>query len=390
MRICHVITKPELGGAQLSTLSLVSNLPKDKYAVSIITSSSGILKTDFEKLKNVRTYFSSFLIKPISPIVDILAFIHIYNIYRCNGFKIIHTHSSKAGILGRWAALFARVPVILHTAHGWSFNNYQPILVKRFYIFLEKVTARFTANIICVSKKDIETGLKYKIAPLEKFTLIGYGIPLSEFKKSGSQKEHKKKELGIDNNDPVVGMVSCLKPQKAPLDYVKACIDIYNKMTGVNFLLVGDGVLRKRCKEELAKSGLNGRFIFTGWRRDVADILDIIDVVVLTSKWEGMPIAIIEALSKGKPVVATDTGGVRELIKYGITGYVTKPGEYKETSEIILKVLKDKVLYNKMSYEARLSIDESFDVTAMVDKIDSLYMSMCSSRFRPNNILRWY
>ncbi|MDP2912344.1 MAG: glycosyltransferase family 4 protein, partial [Candidatus Omnitrophota bacterium] len=381
-----VITKPELGGAQLSTLSLVSNLPKDKYAISVITSSRGILKADFEKLKNIRTYFSPFLIRPINPIVDILAFIHIYSIYRCNGFKIIHTHSSKAGLLGRWAAFFARAPVILHTAHGWPFNDYQPLLVKRFYIFLERIIALFTTKIICVSKKDIETGLKYKIAPLEKFILIRYGISLPEFKKSSSQKEHKKKELGINNNDPVVGMISCLKPQKAPLDYVKACIDIYDKMPGVNFLLVGDGVLRKRCKEELAKSGLNGRFIFTGWRRDVADILDIIDVVVLTSKWEGMPIAIIEALSKGKPVVVTDTGGVRELIKYGITGYVTKPGECKETAEMVLRVLKDRVLYNKMSYEARLSIDESFDIAVMVDKIDSLYMNMGSSRLRSNNM----
>ena len=134
----------------------------------------------------------------------------------------------------------------------------------------------------------------------------------------------------------------------------------------------------------MAKSGLNGRFIFTGWRRDIADILDIIDVVVLTSKWEGMPIAIIEALSKGKPVVATDTGGVRELIKYGITGYVTRPGEHKETTEMVLRVLKDEILHNKMSYDARLSIDESFDITAMVDKIDKLYADlMCRDRSRP-------
>ena len=375
MRICHVITKPELGGAQLSLLSLVSNLPKDKYTVSVITSSSGILKADFEKLKNVRTYFSPFLIRPISPIVDILAFIHIYNIYKRNSFKIIHTHSSKAGILGRWAAFFARVPVILHTVHGWSFNDYQPLLIKKFYIFVERITARFTARIICVSKKDIETGLKYKIAQLEKFTLIRYGIPLSVFKKSNSQKEHKKKELGINNNGPVVGMVSCLKPQKAPLDYVKACIDIYDKMPGVNFLLVGDGVLRKRCKEELAKSGLNGRFIFTGWRRDVADILDIIDVVVLTSKWEGMPIAIIEALSKGKPVVVTDTGSSRELVKEGVTGYLTKPEDYKETSLKVLKILKDKDLADRMSREAVLSISDSFDIKAMAGKIEELYMS---------------
>jgi len=375
MRICHVITKPELGGAQLSTLNLVSNLPKDKYEISVITSSTGILKNSFKGLKDAKVYFSLFLGRPINPIVDILAFIHILTIYRCNDFKIIHTHSSKAGIIGRWAAYFAGAPVILHTVHGWPFNDYQPVLIKRFYIILEKITASFTSKLICVSKKDIETGLKYRIAPEEKFILIKYGIPLSEFKNSNCDREKKRKEIGIDNNAPVIGMVSCLKPQKAPLDYVKACIDIYNNRPDVNFLLIGDGVLKKRCKRELKKSPMNGRFIFTGWRRDIPEMLDIIDIMVMTSIWEGLPIAIIEALSKGKPVIATDAGGVRELVKDGITGYVTRPGEYRDTSRRVLEILKDNDSFLRMREEAVKSIDSSFDIKAMVDKVDGLYRS---------------
>ncbi len=193
MRICHIITKPELGGAQLSTLNLVSNLSKDKYQVSVITSSEGVLRREFKNLKGATVHFSPFLTRFINTPADILALMHIYDIYRSNKFKIIHTHSSKAGIVGRWAALFARIPVILHTVHGWPFNEYQPILIKRFYIFLESVTAVFTTKIICVSKKDIETGLKYKIAPKEKFVLIKYGIPLDQFKNLACNKEEKKR-----------------------------------------------------------------------------------------------------------------------------------------------------------------------------------------------------
>jgi len=373
MRICHVITKPELGGAQLSTLNLISNLPEDRYQVSIITSSSGILRPEFQGLKHATAYFLPLLTRLINPIVDILALIHIYLIYRCNRFKIIHTHSSKAGVVGRWAALFAGVPAILHTVHGWPFNDYQLFLVKRFYIFLERITAVFTTKIICVSKKDMETGLKYKIAPREKFALVRYGIPLYRFKHSNCDKAAKKKELGIDNDDPVVGMIACLKPQKAPLDYIKACADVYNRMPGVNFLLIGDGVLKKRCRQELDKSSLNGRFIFTGWRRDISEILDIIDIAVLTSKWEGCPIAAIEALSKGKPVVATDTGGIRELVKDGITGYITTPGMYKDTADRISRILTDRGSFSKMSEEAGKSIDDSFDIKAMAQAMDDLY-----------------
>jgi glycosyltransferase involved in cell wall biosynthesis len=376
MQICHVITKPELGGAQLSTLNLISNLPKDKYQVSVITSHAGILKQEFESLENTRAYFSPFLKRAINPIVDIFALIHIYLIYRCNGFKIIHTHSSKAGIIGRWAGLLAGIPAIIHTAHGWSFNDCQPIPVKRFYIFLEKITAVFTTKIICVSKKDIETGLKYKIAPKEKFTLIKYGIPLSELKNSSCDKAVKKKELGINNDYPVVGMISCLKPQKAPLDYVKACIDVYSKRQDVNFLLIGDGILRKKCELELSKTSLNGKFIFAGWRKDVSEILDIIDIVVLTSKWEGFPIAIIEALAKGKPIVATDTGGIRELVRDNAAGYITKPGEYKNTADSILNILKDKNSFNRMREEAFKLIDDSFDIRTMARNMDNLYRSL--------------
>jgi glycosyltransferase involved in cell wall biosynthesis len=147
-------------------------------------------------------------------------------------------------------------------------------------------------------------------------------------------------------------------------------------MPNINFLLIGDGVLKKRCKAELDKSSMNGRFIFTGWRRDVSDILDIIDIVVLTSKWEGLPIAIIEALSKGKPIVATDVGGIRELLKDRISGYITKPGKYKDVANRILDILKDKDLFFKMREEADKSIDDSFDINAMAYNIDNLYRNL--------------
>jgi glycosyltransferase involved in cell wall biosynthesis len=260
--------------------------------------------------------------------------------------------------------------------HGWSFHDYQNTLEKRFFILIEKITAAFTTKIICVSKKDIETGLKYKIAPKEKLVLIKYGIPLCQFKNSNCNKAKKKKELGINNEDPVIGMISCLKPQKSPLDYVKACIDVYNEMSGVNFLLIGDGILKKRCKSELRKASLNGRFIFTGWRRDVSELLDIIDIVVLTSKWEGFPIAIIEALAKGKPIVATDVGGVRELVKDGVMGYITRPREYKDTTDRILNMLKDRNSFFKMQEEALKSIDDSFDISVMAHNTDNLYRSL--------------
>lgn len=373
MRVCHVITKPELGGAQLTTLNILSNLPKDKYDISFITSPRGLLSREFADLEGVNSHFSLFLVRHINPIADIIAFIHIFLIYRSQKYNIIHTHSSKAGILGRFAARFAKIPYIVHTVHGWSFNDCQPVIVKSFFIFLERITAKFTTKIICVSESDLEIGLRYKIAPREKFVFIKYGIPLTEFRRHALNRLEKRKELGIDNADPVVGMISCLKPQKSPLDFVKACVKIYEKNPNTNFLLVGDGILRRNCKKILAPTPLNGRFIFAGWRRDVSEILDILDLVVLTSKWEGMPIAIIEALCKGKPVVVTDTGGTRELVRNGVTGYLTQPGSYEELADRVIEILRDKKSFAEMSRNALLSIDDSFDARRMVDDVDRLY-----------------
>lgn len=373
MNVCHIITKLELGGAQLSTFHILSRLPKDQHKVSLITSSHGILKGDFRSLKGVKCHFLPFLHRPINPLFDLIAFFQIYFICRCERYSVVHTHSSKAGILGRWAAWLAGVPVIVHTVHGWSFNDFQKPLFRKLFIFLEKATARFTTKIICVSRKDIETSLKHEIAQEEKFEFIKYGIPLSRFRKSSGDMTAKRRALGISNDGPVVGMISCLKPQKSPLDYIKAAVRINQERPDLNFLLVGDGTLRRACQDFLAKSSLNGRFIFVGWRRDVSDILDVMDVAVLTSKWEGMPISLIEALSKGCPVVATGVGGTPELVKNRVTGYITRPGAYEEIAEKVLEIFEGTQTLSKMKREAARSIDDSFDVTKMVANVQNLY-----------------
>ena len=373
MKLCHVITKPELGGAQLSTLNILSRLSKEKYDISLITCTKGLLRSDFENLKKVKCHFLPSLHRPINPLLDIWAFIQIYFIFKRNKFAIVHTHSSKAGIIGRWAARFARVQVIIHTVHGWSFNECQNLIRRKIFISLERITARFTTKIICVCKKDIETALKHGIAKKDKFALIKYGIPILEIRGASIDFEKKRRELGILNNDPVIGMISCLKPQKSPLDFIKASIKIYEKEPRVNFLLVGDGALRAKCERLLARTKLNGRFIFTGWRRDIPEILEVMDMMILTSKWEGMPISIIEALCKGRPVIATGVGGTPELIKDGVTGFITKPGFYEEVAEKVLKMLKDSSSLSKMKIDASSSIDDSFNIDRMVTDIKNLY-----------------
>ena len=376
MHICHIITKPELGGAQLSTLEIVSRLAeKEGYNISLVTGSRGTLLKDFKDLKGVKVYLVPFLVRNISPIYDILAFIYILFLYLFNKYDIVHTHSSKAGILGRWAAFFARIPVIIHTVHGWSFNSHQLYITKIFYRYLERLTAKFTSIVICVSRNDINKALRYRIADKKKLVFIKYGIDIEKFSSKSNEAErlNKRKEIGMLDKGPVVGMIACLKPQKSPLDYVRACIEVHKKIPEANFLLVGDGVLRKDCRRIIQNSSLDGRFVFAGWRRDIAGILDLLDVAVLTSKWEGMPISIIEALLKGCPVVATDSGSTNEIVKDGVSGYIVNVGDFQGISEKVVNLLSNKELHLKMRQAAARSIDASFSKKRMADEIEALY-----------------
>ncbi len=376
MRVCHIITKPELGGAQLSTLNILSYLSSENHEISLVTSGKGPLLDDFKRLKDVKIVTLDCLKRAINPILDIYAFIRIYHIYRCYKYDIVHTHSSKAGIIGRLAAGLAKIPSVYHTVHGWSFNDFQNPVRKKLFILLERLAAVFTTKIICVSESDIKKGLRCNIAPREKFKLVKYGIPLEKFKTISADINVKKKEIAIVTDGPVVGMIACLKPQKAPLDYIRAAEIVFKKIPDVNFLLIGDGVMREQCVSFLKKTGLNGNFILTGWRRDIPELLDILDVLVLSSKWEGMPISLIEALCKGKPVVATDTGGTAELIKDGVNGYTVKPGAYAEIADRLIKIIGDRKLFRNLSKNASASVSDFYSARRMCKDIATLYGSL--------------
>jgi glycosyltransferase involved in cell wall biosynthesis len=240
--------------------------------------------------------------------------------------------------LGRWAAKLARAKVILHTVHGWSFNDYQPQIARLFFIWLEKLAAQFTDRLIVVSDSDRQKGLDNKIGEGNKYSLIRYGIDYNEF---NTQAQNIRKELGIDAEDLVVGMVACLKPQKCPQDFIKLASLIKPGFPYVKFLLVGDGILRRDIESLINRFNLQARVILTGWRNDISRILSVIDIFVLTSLWEGLPIAVLEAMASGKPVVSTDTPGVEEVIVEGNSGFLVAPHDIRQMAERLAVLLKN-------------------------------------------------
>lgn len=377
--ILYVVTKLELGGAQKQALSLMRHLNKEEYNISLFTAYAGLLMDEALDISGITIKKSRFLERPISPLKDLLALFEIYGFIKEKQIDIVHTHSSKAGIVGRLAAVLAKVRIIAHTVHGWSFNDDQPFWTRLLYIWLERWIGGFTNRLIVVSRYDQEKGLSNNIASEDRYSLIRYGIDFAEF--SGKQTVGKvRQELGIGADDLVVGMVACFKLQKSPGDFVRLAGLINQSLPRVKFILVGDGALRENIEDLISQYNLQKNMFLLGWRDDVPEILSAIDVFVLTSLWEGLPISVLEAFVSHKPVVATDTGGIREVVFENKTGFLVSPGDIKAMAKKVQILLNDKSLRLKIGDNAHSSLGISYRLDYMVSSTKDLYENLFVQR----------
>jgi glycosyltransferase involved in cell wall biosynthesis len=335
-----------------------------------------------EAKKNRNFFIIKDMVREIRPFKDIKAFFQIVKILKKiksqfseSSPVIVHTHSSKAGILGRWAAKAAGVKVRIHSLHGFPFNDFQPFLKKYIYIILEKITAKITSHFIAVSSSNIDEGIRYKIFNRDRTTLIRSGIDILKFKNPETGKEEIKNNLEIPLETPVVLMVSCLKPQKAPLDFVKACFIIKEKIKKASFLLAGDGVLRHEIENEIKKKGLEGFFHLLGWRRDISNLINASDVLVLTSFWEGLPRVIPQAMAASVPVVVTRVNGSPEAVKDGENGFLLNPGDIDGIAEKTVFLLENPEEAKEMGKKGSFMVEE-FDIHKMVADQERLYAEL--------------
>lgn len=375
VNLLYVITKLELGGAQKHLLSLIGLLDKERFNVFLFTAGKGLLLREASAIKGLTIVRSTSLECSINPAKDLLALIEICRFIKKKNIDIVHTHSSKAGILGRWAARFAGAKVILHTVHGWSFNDFQPQLLRFLFLALESITARFTHKLIVVSDYDRQKGLRHHIGNNCKYALIRYGIDYPQFSISG---QNIGEALGIRSGELVVGTVSCFKPQKSPQDFVKLASMVKQRIPHVKFIMVGDGKLRPAIEKLISKLNLSSSLILLGWRSDIPQIMQLLDVFVLTSLWEGLPISVLEAMVSSKPVLATDTGGISEIIEEGKTGFLVSPFDMYKMSEKLVSLLKDEALRKRISCNARDSLGSNFTISNMLQNTLDLYDSLLS------------
>lgn len=375
-KICHIITKLELGGAQQNTLFTVSNINQDEFIPVLMSGKGGILDTEASTLSGVKVYLVDNLIRPIQPISDLIALFKLCLLLRKEKPHIVHTHSSKAGILGRIAAWIARVPVIIHTFHGFAFHDFQPRFVKGFYILLERLIARITHKLIAVSNDNIEKGLQNDIGIREKYLVIRSGIDVTRYKNSHVDVSEKRRELNIPNDEKIITTIGPFKPQKNLLDFVRVAKYVSDRNNYCRFLVIGDGKQRFQIESLINQLKLNSKVELLGWRRDIAQILAVSDVFVMTSLWEGLPRSILEAMCMGLPVVANAVDGVKEIINNTENGFTVEPFMTQEMSECILDILSNADQAKEVGLKAKESITQEYDINYMVKQQEDLYKTL--------------
>lgn len=379
----------ELGGAQEVALYLTAGLDKERYEVALITGSEGMLVEEARRMKDVRLHLVPELVREIDPRKDLRALWAIRAILRDYVRSaplishpsrpplpgvLVHTHSSKAGILGRWAARLAGVPTILHTVHGFGFHDYQHPLKRRLFVALERWTARISTRLILVSQSNLEKGLRLKLFRPEQAVLIRNGIDLPRFSGARATPE-KRAELGLEGNGPVVGMVSNFKPQKSPLDFVEMARLVHQEVPEARFFVVGDGPLRPQAERLIETYGLGDRVKLVGWRRDIPELLSLLDIFVLTSLWEGLPLVFLEAMAAGKPIVATRVDGTTDVVHDGVNGFLCPPREYAGLARRVIQLLRDPQLAAEMGHRGREAA-RSFSQERMLAGYQRLYEAL--------------
>ena len=373
-RVLHLITRLELGGAQQNTLYCTANHDRGLFDVELIAGAGGQLDDEARAITDARVQIVPWLRHQIDPLRDLEALVRLRSHMAANDIDVVHTHSSKAGILGRLAAHLAGVPFVVHTVHGWSFNDTQSRTRRRAYVEMERLAAGFTNRIVVVSSRNREKGLSMGIGRPDRYEVVHSGIDVDAFRQPETDRRAVRRSLGYGPDQVVVGTVACLKPQKAPLDFVRAAAEAYSRDERLRFFIAGDGPLRPAVEAEITRLGLGGIVQLLGWRRDVVDLYHAMDVFLLTSIFEGLPRSVLQAMAAGVPVVATDVDGTPEVVRNRQTGLLIPPARPEAAARALLEVVRDAELRDTCIDQAGVLLTRDFEIRQMVRRLDRLYL----------------
>lgn len=380
-KVIHIITRLVVGGAQENTILSCKGLRDRGYDVTLVTGPEagpeGSL-LEAARSSRVRVVVLKSMRRNPRPILDPIALVSLVRFFRRERPNIVHTHSSKAGILGRAAGWLAGIPIIIHTNHGLPFHDRQPWIVNRFWRFIEKLVAPATAKFICVGETMKRESIEAGLAPPERHEVVYSGMDVPAVGHYRASRSDLRPRFGIRDSQPVIGWVGRLVDQKGPLDFVEVLDDVMPQAPDARVQIVGDGPLRPQIESTIGKRPWADRVAFTG-RVDpemVSSYLSVMDVAVLTSHWEGLPRVAVQAALAGLPVVAYDVEGASEVIRSGETGFLVPVGDKRALARRVLDILALPDRGRSMGEKGRAFVGDRFDGRRMVDDLDRIYKGL--------------
>jgi len=379
VKIVRIIARLNIGGPAIHTILLSGSMNKNGYRDVLICGKPGKSEGDMMYLaaeNNVVPVIIPELGRDISLMNDIKSYFKLLSIIKKEKPDIVHTHTAKAGTLGRLAAITGGVPVKIHTFHGHVFDGYFGPVKKTMFLLIERFLAIFTDRIVTVSEAvRNEIVDKYKIAKRDKSVVVPLGLDLDKFLRCEGLKGRFRRKLNIGDEVLLVGIVGRLVPiknHKMFLDVVKNVLD--KKISReIKFVVIGDGELRDSLEEHANRLGIRRSVIFTGWVTELAEAYADLDVVALTSLNEGTPVSLIEAMASAKPVIAVNVGGVCDIVQDGESGMLSKPDDAKDFSKKLFTMLEDKDIRTRHGKCGREFVRNRHNRQRLVNDIRKLY-----------------
>ena len=370
VRVLEMIDKPFLGGGQAIVLALARHLDRDRFEVSVCALGGGPLEEE------VRKAGLDFVPAPFGRKYAFGLTRAIAGILRAEKPDLLHTHGGIAGLYGRMAAHKAGVPKVVHTIHGIHYLHYRNLLLRAVYADLERYCSKFTDAVVFVSEADGAAGRRLRLARPAKIRIVKNGIECAGPTGEDFSRGAAGWPMSLPQGAPLIGTIARLHRQKGVAFLLRSAAAILAGRPEGRIIVAGGGELEAGLRREARELGVDRRFLLLGERADAREILSRLDVFVLPSLWEGLPLVLIEAAALGKPIVATAVEGTREIVTDGETGLLVPPADPAALAAAVNRLLDDPALATRLGARARDTIPPRFTLAKMIAGYEEIYASL--------------
>ncbi|MDQ7857899.1 MAG: glycosyltransferase [Armatimonadota bacterium] len=378
MRVCHIITRLNVGGPARVLAALVPRLSRLGIDQAVIHGTEGPGEGRLP-LDGVATFHLPRLQRAVRPLADARAAWELLRLLRHIRPDVVHTRMAKAGALGRLAAGLVPVPVVVHTFHGHVLKGYFSPPAERALVGIERALARWSDTLVAVSDRVRDELVTLGLGTAQRWQVIPDGYELDPLASSRLPAVEARRRLGLPERGPIVGIAGRLVPIKDHRTFLAVAVQVADAEPSATFVVAGDGPQRTMLEAEV-RSGLRDRVRFLGWCGDIEALYRALDVIVLTSRNEGTPAALIEAAAAGVPAVATGVGGVPEVVLDGETGFLVPPGAPQAAVRRIIELLRAPSSRARMGERARAHVLERFGADRCAAAHAALYERLLASR----------